>query len=128
MSNPFEVLEKSDLPILEVQPNSLPASVDERITELTKNRAVVLFMKGNASMPQCGFSANSVAILAQTGVPFQTYNILNDPELRQKLKEVSSWPTYPQLYVKGEMVGGNDILTEMHQKGEISQLFENLDQ
>lgn len=80
---------------------------------------IVLFMKGNADMPMCGFSANTVAILRQLAVPFKTFNILNDPEIRQGVKDFSNWPTYPQLYVNGKLIGGNDIITEMFQNGEL---------
>ena len=78
-------------------------------------------MKGNAQMPQCGFSANSVAILKQLGVSFKTFNILNDQDIRQGLKEYSNWPTYPQLYICGKLIGGNDILTEMYHSGELKE-------
>lgn len=82
-------------------------------------------MKGNAQMPMCGFSANSVAILKNLGVGFKTFNILNDPEIRQGLKEYSNWPTYPQLYVNGQLLGGNDIITEMYQNGELQEFLKN---
>jgi monothiol glutaredoxin len=80
---------------------------------------VVLYMKGTPVFPMCGFSAAVVQVLSQTGVRFQSYNILEDAELRQGLKEFSSWPTFPQLYVKGELVGGCDIIREMHEAGEL---------
>lgn len=96
-----------------------------QIESLLNSSKVVLFMKGNADMPMCGFSANSVAILRQLGVPFKTFNILNDPEIRQGLKEYSNWPTYPQLYVKGQLIGGNDILTAMYQSGELQEFLKN---
>jgi monothiol glutaredoxin len=96
-----------------------------QIESLINSSKVVLFMKGNADMPMCGFSANSVAILRQLGVPFKTFNILNDSEIRQGLKEYSNWPTYPQLYVKGQLVGGNDILTAMYQSGELQEFLKN---
>jgi monothiol glutaredoxin len=96
-----------------------------QIEALINSSKVVLFMKGNAEMPMCGFSANSVAILRQLGVPFKTFNILNDPEIRQGLKEYSNWPTYPQLYVKGQLIGGNDILTAMYQSGELQQFIKD---
>ena len=79
-------------------------------------------MKGNTEFPQCGFSANTSGILRQMGVPFKTFNILNDQEIRQGLKEFSNWPTYPQLYVNGQLGGGNDIVTEMFQNGELQEL------
>ena len=92
----------------------------ERIqSEITSND-VFLYMKGNALFPQCGFSARVVQILTHLGVPFQTANVLEDPELRDGIKTYSNWPTIPQLYVKGEFVGGCDIVTEMYQSGELS--------
>ena len=84
---------------------------------------VMLFMKGNAMFPQCGFSARVVQILSHLGVPFHTANVLEDPELRDGIKQFSNWPTIPQLYVKGEFVGGCDIVTEMFQNGELQALF-----
>ena len=90
--------------------------------DITDNR-VMLFMKGNALFPQCGFSARVVQILTHLGVPFQTANVLEDPALRDGVKEFSSWPTVPQLYVKGEFVGGCDIVTEMYLSGELETLL-----
>ena len=84
---------------------------------------VMLYMKGTAMFPQCGFSARVVQILTQLNVPFTTANVLEDAELRDGIKEFSSWPTIPQLYVKGEFVGGCDIITEMFQSGELESLL-----
>ena len=84
---------------------------------------VMLYMKGNAMAPQCGFSARVVQILTHLGAPFQTANVLEDAELREGIKTFSNWPTIPQLYVKGEFVGGCDIVTEMFQSGELQKLF-----
>jgi len=94
--------------------------IRNRIEGLVKSSKVMLFMKGSKQFPACGFSNAVVQILKQEGVPFDTFNILSDPEVRQGLKEYSSWPTYPQLYVDGKFVGGCDIVTEMHQAGELS--------
>jgi monothiol glutaredoxin len=95
----------------------------ERIqTDITAN-PVMLYMKGTAMFPQCGFSARVVQILTHLGVPFQTANVLEDMELREGVKQFSQWPTIPQLYVKGEFVGGCDIITEMFQSGELETLF-----
>ena len=96
----------------------------ERIDQLVKNNDIVLFMKGTALFPQCGFSSRAVAILDHLGVPFETVDVLQDPEIRQGVKEYSDWPTVPQLYVKGEFVGGSDIMMEMFQAGELEQLIE----
>ena len=86
---------------------------------------VMLFMKGTPMFPQCGFSARVVQILSHMGVPFQSANVLEDQELREGVKEFSQWPTIPQLYVKGEFVGGCDIVTEMFQSGELETLLES---
>ena len=91
--------------------------------EIAKND-VLLFMKGTPVFPQCGFSAAVVEVLSELGVKFHGVNILVDPELRQGIKEFSQWPTIPQLYVKGEFVGGCDIVREMFQQGELQQLFD----
>ena len=94
------------------------------IKEAVDNNDVVLFMKGNATMPQCGFSSRVASILTYMGVEFQDFNILQSDEHRQGVKEFSDWPTTPQLYVKQEFVGGCDIVTEMTMSGELDQLFE----
>ena len=84
---------------------------------------VMLFMKGTPLFPQCGFSARVVQILKHAGVPFASVNVLEDPEIRDGIKEFSNWPTIPQLYIKGEFVGGCDIITEMYQSGELNALL-----
>ncbi len=99
------------------------SNANERIDELVKNNDVVLFMKGTALFPQCGFSSRAVAILDHLGVSYETVDVLQDQEIRQGIKEYSDWPTIPQLYVKGEFVGGCDITREMFQAGELQQLF-----
>ena len=97
--------------------------ITDRIQSEIDTNAVMLYMKGNAMFPQCGFSARVVQILQHVGVPFATANVLEDAELREGIKTFSSWPTIPQLYVKGEFVGGCDIVTEMFQTGELTKLF-----
>ncbi|HEU0310945.1 MAG TPA: Grx4 family monothiol glutaredoxin [Sphingomicrobium sp.] len=96
----------------------------ERIDTLVKNNDVVLFMKGSALFPQCGFSSRAVAILDHLGVAFETVDVLQDQEIREGIKEYSDWPTIPQLYVKGEFVGGSDIMMEMFESGELQQLVD----
>src|SRR5215471_17642820 len=97
--------------------------VFERIeSEITEN-PVMVYMKGTAMFPQCGFSARVVQILTHLEVPFRTANVLEDQELREGIKQFSQWPTIPQLYVKGEFVGGCDIVTEMFQSGELEMLL-----
>jgi monothiol glutaredoxin len=98
--------------------------IKERIEELVKSNKIVVFMKGSKMMPQCGFSNNVVQILNVLGVPYETFDILSDPEIRQGIKEYSNWPTIPQVYINGEFVGGSDILIEMYQNGELQQLVE----
>jgi monothiol glutaredoxin len=97
--------------------------VTERIQEQLKSNRVVLYMKGTPDFPQCGFSAAASRALAACGADFATVNIFEDPELREALKRYSNWPTYPQLYVNGELVGGADIIQEMHRSGELAQLL-----
>jgi monothiol glutaredoxin len=94
----------------------------ERIDALVKSNDVLLFMKGSTLFPQCGFSSRAVAILDHLGVPFETVDVLQDQEIRTGIKEYSDWPTIPQLYVKGEFVGGSDIMMEMFESGELQQL------
>ena len=97
--------------------------VHERIDSEIKGNDVVLYMKGTPDFPQCGFSASAVRTLEACGAKFAYVNIFEDPELRDALKRYSNWPTYPQLYVNGELLGGSDILTEMYQKGELQQVL-----
>jgi monothiol glutaredoxin len=94
-----------------------------RIEDLIKSSKVMLFMKGSKQFPACGFSNAVVQILKKEGTSFETFNILADGDIRQGLKEYSSWPTFPQLYVDGKFVGGCDIVTEMHQNGELTALL-----
>jgi monothiol glutaredoxin len=101
------------------------SDASQRIDELVKNNDIVLFMKGTALFPQCGFSSRAIAILDHLGVPFETVDVLQDPEIRQGIKDYSDWPTVPQLYVKGDFVGGSDIMMEMFQAGELQQLIDD---
>jgi monothiol glutaredoxin len=98
--------------------------VSTRIDEIVRKSDIVLFMKGTALFPQCGFSQRAVAILDHLGVAFETVDVLQDPEIRGGIKAYSDWPTIPQLYVKGEFVGGSDIMMEMFEAGELQQLLE----
>ena len=98
--------------------------VKARIDQLVSENKVMVFMKGSKLMPQCGFSNNVVQILNTLGVPYETLDILADPEIRQGIKEYSSWPTIPQIYVDGEFIGGSDIAIELYQSGELQQMVE----
>jgi monothiol glutaredoxin len=100
-------------------------SAHERIDELVKNNDVVLFMKGSPLFPQCGFSSRAIAILDHLNVEFASVDVLQDQEIRQGIKEYSDWPTIPQLYVKGEFLGGSDIMMEMYEAGELQELVES---
>ena len=95
-----------------------------RIDDIVRNKDVVLFMKGTALFPQCGFSSRAIQILDHLGVGYDTVDVLQDAEIRQGIKAYSDWPTIPQLYVKGEFVGGSDIMMEMFEAGELQQLLD----
>jgi monothiol glutaredoxin len=102
------------------------SDTQQRIDALVKSNDVLLFMKGNANFPQCGFSGRAIQILKACGVESKaitTVNVLDDPEIRAGIKDYSNWPTIPQLYVKGEFVGGSDIMMEMYENGELQQLL-----
>ena len=102
----------------------MDSTVQDRIRQQIDETPVVLFMKGTPVFPQCGFSAAVVQILSHMGVKFKGVDVLSDASVRQGIKEFSSWPTIPQLYVKGEFIGGCDIVREMFESGELKQLFE----
>ena len=103
------------------------SNTQQRIDDLVKNNDILLFMKGNASFPQCGFSGRAIQILKACGVDpksIATVNVLEDQEIRQGIKDYSQWPTIPQLYIKGEFIGGSDIMMEMYESGELKQLLD----
>jgi len=100
-------------------------NIKEKISNLVKNNDVCLFMKGTPDVPQCGFSMAVSNVLKHLQVKFNGVNVLEDPELRQGIKEFSDWPTIPQLYIKGEFIGGCDIIKEMFEKGELQKKFDN---
>ena len=99
----------------------MDASTQQRIETLVASSPIFVFMKGSKLMPQCGFSNNAVQIFNALGVPFDTVDVLADPEIRQGIKEYSNWPTIPQVYLKGEFLGGSDILIEMYNSGELRE-------
>jgi monothiol glutaredoxin len=99
------------------------AGITSRIDEIVKANDIVLFMKGTPLFPQCGFSSRAIAILDHLEAPYETVDVLADQEIRQGIKAYSDWPTIPQLYVKGEFVGGSDIMMEMYESGELAQLL-----
>ncbi len=97
-------------------------SVQDRIRQQVTDNNIILFMKGTPQFPQCGFSGKSVQLLQACGAKFASVNVLADPEIREGIKEFSNWPTIPQLYIKGQFIGGCDIITELYQKGELQKL------
>lgn len=99
----------------------MDSTVKQRIDSLLSSSPIVVFMKGSKLMPQCGFSNNVVQILNSLGLPFETFDVLSDQEIRQGIKEYSDWPTIPQVYVNGEFIGGSDILIEMYNSGELRE-------
>ncbi len=124
--NPFNILGKESTPINQsevVSDVDKNKELNEQIESIIGSAELVLFMKGTADMPMCGFSANTVAMLNSIGKPYKTFNILEDMDIREGLKAYSNWPTYPQLYFKGELVGGNDIITEMFQSGQLEEVL-----
>ena len=98
------------------------SDTNARIAEIVNGNDIVLFMKGTPLFPQCGFSSRAIAILDHVGAPYHTVDVLQDPEIRSGIKDFSQWPTIPQLYVKGEFLGGSDIMMEMYEAGELHTL------
>ena len=101
------------------------SDVNSRLSDIVRSHDVVLFMKGTPLFPQCGFSSRAVAILDHLGVAYDSVDVLQDMEIRQGIKDFSDWPTIPQLYVKGEFVGGSDIMMEMYEAGELQQMMQD---
>jgi len=128
MSNndPFKILgdqsvpEKNGMPVFEEDQSG---ELKERIERLINTSDIFLFMKGTPDFPQCGFSANVVGLLNSLNVKYKSFDILSDMDIRQGVKEFANWPTYPQLWVKGQLVGGNDIITEMFHAGELEKIL-----
>lgn len=124
--SPFSILgsekvpEQGGKPVTEANKDG---ELGERITKLISSSSVFLFMKGTPEIPQCGFSANVVSILNSLQVGYNTFDILSDWDIREGVKQFSNWPTYPQLYVGGKLVGGNDIIMELHQDGELEEVL-----
>ncbi|XGB43123.1 MAG: Grx4 family monothiol glutaredoxin [Nodosilinea sp. LVE1205-7] len=102
----------------------MDASVQQRIDQLIKTNKVMVFMKGTKLMPQCGFSNNVVQILNFLGAPFETFDVLADPDIRQGIKDYSNWPTIPQVYLNGQFLGGSDILIELYQNGQLQEMIQ----
>ena len=101
-------------------------SIEEKIKEQIKNNSILLYMKGSPYKPKCGFSAKTVQALIDCGAEFSYVDILDNQEIRQTLPNISDWPTFPQLFVSGELIGGCDIITEMHEAGELQTIIEEV--
>jgi monothiol glutaredoxin len=125
--NPFNILNNNiNNGVKEFKAQNLQgANLTARIEEIINSDQIVIFMKGNTDFPQCGFSANTTAIFKHLGQNFTTFDILTDMEIRQGLKEYSNWPTFPQVFWKGKLIGGNDIITEMFENGDLQELLES---
>lgn len=116
MNNPFQVMGGTS-----VEETDKSQNLEVRIKSLINSSSIFLFMKGTPQAPQCGFSANVVRILDSFHVSYNSFNILSDMDIREGVKAFSNWPTYPQLYINGQLVGGSDIITEMYQSGELKE-------
>ena len=124
--NPFNIIGENKVPVSGGEAvTTIDKSVDIKgqLEGLINSSDLMLFMKGTPDMPMCGFSANTIAILNSLNTNYKTFNILEDNDIREGLKEFSNWPTYPQLYWKGQLVGGNDIITEMYQSGQLQDVI-----
>ena len=127
--NPFHIA-RSDAPVSTAATGgnsddpSLPAA--DRVARLVESSDIFVFMKGNPQQPMCGFSANTVAMLESLGVPYDTFDVLADEAVRSAAKVHARWPTFPQVYLRGELIGGNDIVTELFTSGELAQMVEGL--
>lgn len=121
-NNPFNILGSDKVPQdggQAVKEENTQGDINERIEALIKSSDIFLFMKGEPQMPQCGFSANVVAILNRLQKQYKTFDVLSDWDIREGVKVYSNWPTFPQLYYKGKLLGGNDIITELYESGEL---------
>lgn len=123
--NPFKIsvaqepVQGHGRPITDSDPSEDPT---QRIRSMVEGTEIFLLIKGTPQQPQCGYSANTVAIIESLGIPYRTFDVLSDESIRAAAKEFSAWPTFPQIYVKGEFIGGNDILMEMYDAGELEDL------
>ncbi|MFZ9001151.1 MAG: Grx4 family monothiol glutaredoxin [Bacteriovoracaceae bacterium] len=124
MSNPFNIVgQETSEKGRPYEENSEGLGAKERIEKMIASTPIFLFMKGVPDFPQCGFSANVIAILNSLDIKYSSFDVLSDMDIRQGIKDFSNWPTIPQLYVNGEFIGGCDIITEMYQKGELQSLL-----
>lgn len=124
--NPFNIVGKKEAPPVydqNLQEETDPALVNDKIKELINSSSIFIFMKGTPDFPQCGFSANTVQIFNQFDVEYKTFDVLSDMNIREGVKEFSNWPTIPQIYINQKFVGGNDIITDMYESGDLEKLL-----
>lgn len=119
--NPFNIINPASAKVY--KDNNPEASATDRIKKMIASKDVFLFMKGTPEYPQCGFSANTISILETIGANYMSFDVLSDPMIRQGIKDFANWPTIPQLYIRGEFIGGNDIVTEMMQSGDLQKMI-----
>jgi monothiol glutaredoxin len=124
-ANPFKIADPQTAGSPAVE-NDTAAPALERVGHLVRSADVFVFMKGQPEAPMCGFSANTVAMLNALGVPYSTFDVLADHSIRSAAKEFAQWPTFPQVWIRGELVGGNDIVSEMFASGELAAMVEDL--
>jgi len=120
-NSPFNIVNKEAVAAPYVE-ESTDESPTKRIENMVASSPIFIFMKGTPNQPQCGFSANTVGIFGSLGKSFKTFDVLSAPEIRSEIKNFSNWPTIPQIYINGKFIGGNDIITELHQNGELAEL------
>jgi len=123
--SPFNII-NSKAVAAPYQEESGEGTVKERIERMINSSPLFIFMKGTPNEPQCGFSYNTIELFKSLGKPFQTFDVFSDPDIREGIKEFSNWPTIPQVYLNGEFVGGNDIIVELAQSGELAEMTKNL--
>jgi len=121
--NPFQIAQPGNTPPAHDIQEDQNLSPAERVARMVSSSDVFVFMKGDPRQPMCGFSANTVAMLNNLGVPYATFDVLSDESIRSAAKTYGQWPTFPQVYFKGELVGGNDIISEMYTSGELTELL-----
>ena len=124
-NSPFNIVNKGAVAAPHIE-ESTDESPTKRIESMINASPIFIFMKGTPNQPQCGFSANTVAIFNSLGKSFQTFDVLSAPEIRSEIKNFSNWPTIPQIYIGGKFIGGNDIITELHQNGELTELTKGI--
>ena len=123
--SPFNIINKEAIAV-PYHEESHDGTVKERIEKMINSSPIFIFMKGTPNEPQCGFSYNTIELFKSLGKPFQTFDVFSNPEVREGIKEFSNWPTIPQVYINGEFAGGNDIIVELAQSGELAEMIKDI--